>query len=62
MNKLKDARIRKKYTQEKLAELSGISRQTIAAIENNKANVITNVTMKKLADAVGKSVGYIFFS
>ena len=62
MNKIKEIRKKQNITQERLAELSGVSRQTIASIENGKYEVITNITMKKIADALNKSVGYIFFN
>lgn len=35
-NKLKEMRENKRFTQEKLAELSGVSRQTIISIETGK--------------------------
>ena len=38
LNKVKLARIEKKLTQDELANLSGVSRQTIGAIESSKFN------------------------
>jgi putative transcriptional regulator len=35
-NKLKELREKKNFTQEKLAELTGVSRQTIISIESGK--------------------------
>lgn len=37
-NKLKIARVEKSLTQEDLAKMSGVTRQTIAAIESGKFN------------------------
>jgi putative transcriptional regulator len=46
--------------QEDLAELVGVSRQTIIAIENDKYNPTLELAMK-LAKQLGKSVEDIFF-
>lgn len=48
-------------TQEKLAEKSGVSRATIAAIESeNVETTTTTETLLKLADALGCKVADIF--
>lgn len=60
-NRLKEFREKKKMSQEELAEISGISRTTISDLENGKKEVTTNVTLEKLANALGKKVSTIFF-
>ena len=62
MNRLKEVREAKKMTQEKLAELSGISRQTIYKIETNPLANIKVDTIQALADALGVSFDEIFFA
>ena len=60
-NRLKEFREKKGLSQEQLAEMSGISRTTISDLENEKKQVTTNVTLEKLANALGKKVTSIFF-
>lgn len=48
-------------SQEELAEKSGISRQTISAIENNSEKCVTSRTLKKLAQALDMTIGDLFF-
>lgn len=54
------AEVRKEQglSQEKLAELSGVSRVSIARFETGKLNPTLN-TLEKLADALKTSVGEI---
>lgn len=59
--KLKEAREAKGVTQEELERLSGVSRQTISAIENNKAGDVKIGTLKALANALETTVDCIFF-
>ena len=59
--KLREAREAKKMTQEELALKSGISRQTISAIENNIAKETKIGTLMALAKALEMSVDSIFF-
>ena len=57
-SKLKKARIRKGYTQESLAELSGVNIKSIAAYEQNPAklsNASVN-TILKLCDSLGVDI------
>lgn len=61
-NKLRAAREAKGILQEKLAEMSNVSRATISALENGKADVVKTDTLVKLADALGVKVSDIFFS
>lgn len=60
-NKLKEYREKLGLSQEELAEKSGVSRTTISDLENNKKEVTTNITLEKLAEALGKKVSTIFF-
>ena len=58
-NTVKEERIEKQLTQVQLAELVGVSRQTIFSIEINKY-VPSVVLSLKLAKAFGKKVEEIF--
>jgi len=58
-NTIKEERQRKQLTQVQLAELVGVSRQTIFSIEINKY-VPSVVLSMKLAKAFGKKVEDIF--
>lgn len=58
---LKKKREELKLTQEELARLSNVSRQTISLIENNSLDNIESKTMLKLARALRCDVGDIFF-
>lgn len=58
--KLKEIRIEKRLTQEELAAKSNVSRQTIAAIENNPAYNVTYKTLIALADALEITVDQLF--
>lgn len=60
-NILKEVREEKHMSQEELANKSTVSRTTISELENNKTDVITNVTLEKLAKALGLRVTDIFF-
>ena len=61
-NKLKEIRKSKGMTQEELAEKSGVSRGTIAALEKCKESIVTKTsTLSKLADALDSSINAIFF-
>lgn len=59
--KIKQYRQQAGLSQEELAKKSGVSRTIIYALENNKAEVTTNITMQKIAAALGESVSAIFF-
>ncbi len=60
--RIKQVREAKGITQEKLAELSGVSRGTIVALESGEAKITTTKTLVKLADALNTTVEEIFFS
>lgn len=49
-------------TQEKLEEISGVSRQTISAIENNPEYQAKTGTLLALAKAMGITVDKLFFA
>ena len=59
--KLKEVREAKGITQEELERKSGVSRQTISAIENDKVGDIKIGTLKALAKALETTVDCIFF-
>lgn len=46
VNKISYLRKRKKYTQKQLAELVGVSRQTIISLEQNKYNASLTLAYK----------------
>lgn len=60
-NRLKEERENKNWSQEDLSRVSGVSRTTISDIETGKKVVVTNVTLEKLANALGKKITKIFF-
>lgn len=60
-NILKETRESMGLTQEQLSEKSAVSRQTISLIENNSLDNIKSNTMLKLAMALNRDVGEIFF-
>lgn len=62
MNRLKDIRESKGISQEKLAELSGISRQTIFKLESDPEFNARVDTIKALADALEVEFHEIFFT
>lgn len=60
-NILKETREGQKISQEELAKKSTVSRTIISELENGKTDVITNITLEKLARALNKKVTDIFF-
>lgn len=60
--KLREAREAKGLTQEELARKSGVTRQTIIAIETSKGYNTTFNTLVKLAAALETTVDQIFFA
>lgn len=60
-NRLKEIREFRGLSQEELSEKSTVSRTTISDIETNKKIVVTNITLEKLATALGLKVTDIFF-
>lgn len=59
-NRISHIRKERGYTQEKLAELAGISIQFLSDIENNKKNM-TVTTLKKIADSLNITTDYIIY-
>ena len=61
MNKVKEIREKKGMSQEELKEKSGVSRTIISGLEMGKIEVITNVTMERIAKALEEKVTVVFF-
>ena len=59
-NSLKQKREELGLTQEELAKISNVSRQTISKIENNLLKNIESITMLKLATSLKCDIGDIF--
>lgn len=60
--RLKEMREEKNITQEELEKLSGVSRQTISAIENNDGYQAKVGTLMALAKALDTTVDNLFFA
>lgn len=60
-NKVKEIREKKGMSQEELKEKSGVSRTIISGLEMGKIEVITNVTMERIAKALEEKVTVVFF-
>ena len=60
-NRVKEIREELGMSQEELAEKSRVSRTTISGLENETIDVITNITLEKIAGALGKKVPEVFF-
>ena len=58
--KVKSARAAKDYSQQQLADIVGVSRQTIAAIEKGDYNPTINLCIA-ICKAVGKSLDELFW-
>lgn len=61
-NLVKETREKLGMSQEELSIKSTVSRTIISELENEKTNVITNITLEKIANALGKKVTDIFFT
>ena len=59
--RIKEAREEAGMTQDELANKSGVSRSIINGLETGRSTVTTNVTLLKIAKALGKKVADIFF-
>ena len=59
--RLKEIREEKGITQEELEKMSGVSRQTISAIENNENYQAKTGTLVALARALETTVDKLFF-
>ena len=60
--RVREVREEKGMTQEELERRSGVSRQTISAIENNNQYQAKVGTLMALAEALGTTVDNIFFA
>ena len=60
-NRLKEEREIQGISQEELSKKSTVSRTIISELETGKTDVITNITLEKLAEALNKKVTDIFF-
>lgn len=60
MKAIKTYRLKRGMTQEELAEKSGISRQTIIALESNKKANVTVGVLRRIATALGVPVSAFF--
>lgn len=59
-NTLRGLRGKKDISQEKLAEISGVSRATIARIETGSIDGTRSTTLVKLAEALGVTAARLF--
>lgn len=59
-NKIREIRRNLNMTQEELSIKSGISRATIAALENNQKSNTSTKTLTAIAAALGVSLEHIF--
>lgn len=60
--KIKEKRLEMGISQERLAEMSGVSRTIISGLESGKTTVTTTDTLLKLSKALNCSVKDIFFN
>ena len=60
-NRIRNRRKELGLSQEELAEKSGVSRTTISELETEKKEVTTNITLERIAKALGEKVSNIFF-
>ena len=60
LNRIKALREERGLSQEKLSELSGVSRQTIVTLERNEAANATLNTLSNIARALGVPIDNIF--
>lgn len=61
LNRLKEEREQQGISQKELSSKSSISRTTISLLETGKLEVVTNITLERIAKALGKKVQDIFF-
>ena len=60
--RIKEVREAKRMSQSELAEKSGVSRGIIWALETDPNAITTTKTLVKIAQALGTTVGDIFFA
>lgn len=56
MNSIAKIRKDRGLTQDQLAKLSGVSRQTIVTLENNGSHIVKSSTLLKLANALNTTM------
>lgn len=61
-NKIRETREQLNMTQEQLSEKSGVSRQTISALENGIERNTSSKTLLAIATAMNTTVDAIFFT
>ena len=59
--KIREFREQQGLSQTKLAEKSGVSRQTINGLETGTIKITTTDTLIKIAEALNRKVGEIFY-
>ena len=59
---IKEEREKQGMSQEELAERANVSRTIISGLETGKITVTTTGTLQKIAQALNKSIGDIFFT
>ncbi len=59
-NRVRAARVERGYTQQELADLVGVTRQTIGLIEAGKYNPTISLCLR-LAHVLGKDLGALFW-
>lgn len=60
--KIKEIREKKQISQTELAQMSGLSRATIWALENGTERTTTTRTLEKIAKALNTTIEELFFS
>lgn len=60
-NRVKEEREMQNMSQKELSEKADVSRTIISELETGKTETITNSTLEKIANALGKKVPDIFF-
>jgi putative transcriptional regulator len=60
--KIREIREKKRMSQTELAELSGVSRQTIISLETKDNVETTTATLRAIAKALGVSVKSLFLA
>lgn len=61
VNRVKEIRELLNMSQDELSKKSGVSRTVISKLETGKPVRVTNITLEKLSDALGRKVSEIFW-
>jgi len=59
--RIKECRMERGMTQEALAKKAGVSRTIISGLESGRITITSTGTLIKIAKALGKEIGDIFF-